>query len=137
MVLELKRLLEQIPPNQTVSALPANHDINMIIQQILIISTQATDQEGTMLEFSQKVVQPLFKTTTQLGCEVYVILLDQLGESSSQVIKEAIEWLVYTEDKVWWWYLFVYPSLTTFFQWKLNMPVISILLCTNLVLIAE
>ena len=89
-----------MPPAQTASSLPANHDISLLIRQILVIASQAADREETMLAFSQKVVQLLYKAPTQLGREVYAVLLDRLCEASAQVSKEAIEWLVYAEDEV-------------------------------------
>lgn len=99
-MLELERSLEQAPIAQTASTLPANHDISVMIRQILIISNQVTDREETALAFSQKVVQFLYKAPNQLGREVYAILLDRLCEASNHVSKEAIDWLVYAEDEV-------------------------------------
>lgn len=49
---------------------------------------------------SQKIVQLLYKTTSQLGREMYVALLDQLCHSFEDVAKEAINWLIYAEDEV-------------------------------------
>lgn len=49
---------------------------------------------------SQKVVQLLYKTTSQLGREIYVAILDQLCHSFEDVAKEAITWLIYSEDEV-------------------------------------
>jgi hypothetical protein len=49
---------------------------------------------------SQKIVQLLYKTPSQLGREVYVALLDQLCQSFEEVAKEAITWLLYAEDEV-------------------------------------
>lgn len=49
---------------------------------------------------SQKIVQLLYKTPSQLGREIYVALLDQLCHSFEDVAKEAITWLVYAEDEV-------------------------------------
>ena len=62
---------------------------------------QTTEKDETALAFSQKVVQMLYKAPTQLGREVYAILLDRLCEASVQVNKEAIDWLLYAEDEVW------------------------------------
>ena len=49
---------------------------------------------------SQKTVQLLYKTSTQLGREIYVALLEQLCHSFEEVAKEAINWLIYAEDEV-------------------------------------
>lgn len=49
---------------------------------------------------SQKIVQLLYKTSSQLGREIYVALLDQLCHSFEEVAKEAITWLLYAEDEV-------------------------------------
>jgi CCR4-NOT transcription complex subunit 1 len=49
---------------------------------------------------SQKIVQLLYKTTSPLGREVYVAILDQLYHNFENVAKEAITWLLYAEDEV-------------------------------------
>ena len=49
---------------------------------------------------SQKIVQHLYKTSTQFGRDIYVALLEQHCQSYDEVAKEAINWLVYAEDKV-------------------------------------
>ncbi|KAF9513935.1 hypothetical protein BS47DRAFT_1362032 [Hydnum rufescens UP504] len=119
-IIELERLLDQMPPTQAASSLPANHDISLLIRQILVTASQAADREDTMLAFSPKVVQLLYKAPTQLGREVYAALLDRLCETSAQVSKEVIEWLVHAED-----------------ERKFNDPVTALLLKSNLVPIME
>lgn len=96
---ELERLLEQMPPSQTASTLPPSHHISLSIRQIILIAGQAVDREETALAFSQKAVQLLYKAPTQLGREVYAVLLDRLCDSSPQVSREATEWLLYAEDE--------------------------------------
>ena len=49
---------------------------------------------------SQKIVQLLYKTPSQLGREIYAALLDQLCHTFDDVAKEAITWLIYAEDDV-------------------------------------
>ena len=58
------------------------------------------DRRQTPLAMSQKVVQLLYKTTSQLGREIYVAILDQFCHSFEDVAKEAITWLFYSEDEV-------------------------------------
>jgi CCR4-NOT transcription complex subunit 1 len=136
-IIELERLLDQMPPTQTASSLPANHDISLLIRQILVTASQAADREETMLAFSQKVVQLLYKAPTQLGREVYAALLDRLCEASAQVSKEAIEWLVYAEDEVSVHCCAGDLGGNDVLQRKFNVPVTALLLKSNLVPIAE
>lgn len=60
----------------------------------------SADRQRTPLFMSQKIVQLLYKTPSQLGREIYVTLLDQLCHSYEDVAKEAINWLIYAEDEV-------------------------------------
>jgi CCR4-NOT transcription complex subunit 1 len=87
-------------PNQTLATLPPNHDIRHLVRQTMLLAEEAIDRERTPLMMSQKIVQLLFKTTSSLGREVYVALLDQLCHSFEDVAKEAITWLLYADDEV-------------------------------------
>jgi CCR4-NOT transcription complex subunit 1 len=87
-------------PIQSLSALPPNHDIRHLVGQIIRLSSECEDPRRTPLLMSQKIVQLLYKTPSQLGREVYVALLDQLCHSFEDVAKEAITWLLYAEDEV-------------------------------------
>jgi CCR4-NOT transcription complex subunit 1 len=87
-------------PNQTLATLPPNHDIRHLVRQTMLLAEEAADRERTPLMMSQKIVQLLFKTTSSLGREVYVALLDQLCHSFEDVAKEAITWLLYADDEV-------------------------------------
>jgi len=86
-------------PNQALTALPPNHDIRHLVRQIMLLADEATDRERTPLMISQKIVQLLYKTSSPLGREVYVALLDQLCRNFEDVAKEAITWLLYAEDE--------------------------------------
>ncbi|KAF9508188.1 hypothetical protein BS47DRAFT_1397968 [Hydnum rufescens UP504] len=83
-IIELERLLDQMPPTQAASSLPANHNISLLIRQIFVTASQVADREDTVLAFLQNVVQLLYKAPTQLRHEVYAALLDRLCETSAQ-----------------------------------------------------
>jgi len=87
-------------PNQSLAALPSNHDIRHLVRQIILLAEEAADRDRTPLMMSQKIVQMLYKTNSSLGREVYVALLDQLCRLFEDVAKEAITWLLYAEDEV-------------------------------------
>ncbi len=87
-------------PNQTFSLLPQNHDVRHLVRQVIYLTLESADRARTPLAFSQKIVQLLYKTPTQLGRDVYVTLLDQLCRTYEDVAKEAINWLLYAEDEV-------------------------------------
>jgi CCR4-NOT transcription complex subunit 1 len=99
MMRDLEGVMVQLPI-QSLTALPPNHDIRHLVRQILFLATEAEDRHRTPLLMSQKIVQLLYKTPSQLGREVYVALLDQLCQSFEEVAKEAITWLLYAEDEV-------------------------------------
>lgn len=71
-----------------------------MVRQVLYIAAESVDHHRTPLLMSQKIVQLLYKTSSQLGREIYVALLDQLCHSFEEVAKEAITWLLYAEDEV-------------------------------------
>jgi CCR4-NOT transcription complex subunit 1 len=87
-------------PIQSLAALPANHEIRHIVGQILFLAQESLDRNKTALLMSQKIVQLLYKTTSQLAREIYVALLDRLCQTFEDVAKEAITWLLYAEDEV-------------------------------------
>ncbi|KAF9036996.1 Not1-domain-containing protein [Hymenopellis radicata] len=79
---DLESVMIQIP-NQTFSLLPQNHDVRHLVRQVIYLTLESADRARTPLAFSQKIVQLLYKTPTQLGRDVY----------------EAINWLLYAEDE--------------------------------------
>ncbi|KII88902.1 hypothetical protein PLICRDRAFT_109994 [Plicaturopsis crispa FD-325 SS-3] len=95
---DLEAVMVQLPI-QSLAALPPNHDIRHLVRQILFLAAESVDRARTPLHMSQKIVQLLYKTPSQLGREVYVALLDQLCHSFEDVAKEAITWLLYAEDE--------------------------------------
>jgi CCR4-NOT transcription complex subunit 1 len=96
---DLEGLIVQLPI-QSLAALPPNHDLRHLVRQILFVAANSVDRHRTPLHMSQKIVQLLYKTSSQLGREIYVALLDQLCHSFEDVAKEAITWLLYAEDEV-------------------------------------
>ncbi|KZT44176.1 Not1-domain-containing protein [Sistotremastrum suecicum HHB10207 ss-3] len=116
---ELEMLVTQFP-NQPLSALPVAHEVKQLIRQILFCAAQSTDRDKVALQMSQRIVQHLYKTASQLGREAYVTILDQLCRSFPEVQKEATEWLIYAED-----------------ERKYNVPVTVTLLRSGLIPVAQ
>lgn len=87
-------------PYQSLTQLPGNHEIRLLVRQILFLAVESTDRRQTPLHMSQKIVQLMYKTTSQLGREIYVAILDQLCHTFEEVAKEAITWLIYSDDEV-------------------------------------
>lgn len=119
-------------PNQTLATLPPNHDIRHLVRQTMLLAEEAVDRERTPLMMSQKIVQLLYKTTSSLGREVYVALLDQLCHSFEDVAKEAITWLLYADDEVCYFYVDLH-FCSTFSQRKYNVAVTVVLLRSGLI----
>ncbi|KAG8902291.1 hypothetical protein FRB99_004653 [Tulasnella sp. 403] len=88
---DVERLIGNGNLNQT--------EVQNYLRQVLQLASRSMDRDEMALAFSQKAVQLLFKATTQLGREVYVILLQKLCEAWPKVAKEAIDWLLYAEDE--------------------------------------
>ncbi|KAL0577902.1 CCR4-NOT core subunit cdc39 [Marasmius crinis-equi] len=101
MVRDLEALVTQLPM-QSLVQLPTNHDVRFLVRNILSAADSAGDRSRTPLQISQKIVQLLYKTPTNLGREVFVALLENLCQSFDEVAKEAITWLLYAEDERKW-----------------------------------
>ncbi|EJF62472.1 Not1-domain-containing protein [Dichomitus squalens LYAD-421 SS1] len=119
LVRDLEAVLIQLPI-ASLAALPPNHEVRHLVRQILFIAADSIDRSRTPLLMSQKIVQLLYKTPSQLGREIYVALLDQLCHSFEEVAREAITWLIYAED-----------------ERKFNVPVTVTLLRSGLVTISQ
>lgn len=87
-------------PYQSLAQLPAGHEIRILVRQIILLAAESADRRQTPLHMSQKIVQLMYKTTSQLGREIYVAILDQLCHAFEEVAKEAISWLIYSDDEV-------------------------------------
>lgn len=120
-------------PFTTLAAVPMNHEIRTYVHRILALAVETPDRVRTPLAMSQKIVQYLFKTSSQLGREIYVTLLEQLCQSFEEVAKEAITWLIYAEDEVGFCFCRSLPVLTMYLQRKFNIPVTVTLLRSSLV----
>ncbi|KAJ4501745.1 Not1-domain-containing protein [Lentinula lateritia] len=97
MTRDLEALFAQLPVN-SLAVLPPNHDVRYLIRNILNAANMG-ERQRTPLQMSQKIVQLLYKTSSALGREVYVALLQQLCNAFEDVAKEAITWLLYAEDE--------------------------------------
>jgi CCR4-NOT transcription complex subunit 1 len=99
MAKELEAVVGQLPV-QSLAMLPPTHSIRQVLRQILFLAAGSAESPRTALQMSQKIVQLLYKTPSQLGREIYVALLEQLCRSFENVANEAINWLIYAEDEV-------------------------------------
>ncbi|KAG6854973.1 hypothetical protein C0991_009796 [Blastosporella zonata] len=96
---DLEAIMLQLPLQSHEAPPPANPDIRHIVTQILALANEAGDRQRTPLMMSQKIVQLLYKTPTQLGRDVYVALLARLCSQFEDVEREALTWLLYAEDE--------------------------------------
>nr|ODN93295.1 CCR4-NOT transcription complex subunit 1 [Cryptococcus depauperatus CBS 7841] len=94
---EIQKAIIQTPAS-SITALPAEHELRGLIKATIIVANQSVHRENTTLAIAQKVVQLLYRSTTQLGREVYVYLLQQLCDLSAKVNREVKQWLIYAED---------------------------------------
>lgn len=95
---ELESLFLMAAAQHGGEALQSSQEIRLFIRQILYLAQQSSDREETALAFSQKIVQLLYKSSSPLAREVYVVILGRLCEQSTKVAKEATDWLLYAED---------------------------------------
>ncbi|GAA5929761.1 CCR4-NOT core subunit CDC39 [Sporobolomyces koalae] len=115
--------LEKALASETAAALtgvPQESDVRRIVQQIPLIAAASASRDETVLGCSQKVVQLMYRSSTTLGRDAYVFLLDRLCAISTKVAKEVSAWLLYAED-----------------ERKFNVPVTVALLQTRFIQLAE
>ncbi|CEP18731.1 hypothetical protein [Parasitella parasitica] len=98
MLLELNRLIRQSGLG-SISLLPPNHDICLLIRQIPLLVSQSASPLQTMITFVEKVVLMLYQSTTAFALEVYTMFLQSLFEISGEVTKETLSWLIYADDE--------------------------------------
>lgn len=99
LVAEVEKYVAQTPA-PTLGVVPANHELRSLITAVVVVANQSANREQMTLAISQKVVQLLYKCSSQLGREVYVLMLQQLCDLVPKVNKEVKQWLIYAEDVV-------------------------------------
>lgn len=87
-------------PFPTLSTVPPNHELHSLVPFLRTILQECTDRLRAPLLMSQKIVQLLYKTPSQVGRDVYVTLLKELCKEYAEVKKEATNWLIFAEDEV-------------------------------------
>lgn len=80
--------------------LPSDSDILLVLSQLPILVTRSVNPDDAALSGSQKVVQLLYRSETDLAREAYAALLERLCALSDKVAREVIAWLIYAEDEV-------------------------------------
>ncbi|CAO3592130.1 unnamed protein product [Absidia cylindrospora] len=83
----------------TFSLLPPNHDICLVMRQIPLLISQSLHPQQTMLTFVEKIIYMLYKSNTTLALEAYTVFLQSLFDTSPEVGREALLWLVYADDE--------------------------------------
>ncbi|KEI41517.1 uncharacterized protein L969DRAFT_58634 [Mixia osmundae IAM 14324] len=79
--------------------LPQDHDIFVVVSQIVLTAGRSSNRDETTLAYSQKVVQLLYRSETSLAREVYATLLERLCTVSVKAAREVTSWLVYADDE--------------------------------------
>lgn len=76
-----------------------NVEIRELEQQIPALILQSSNRDDLTLSFSQKVVQLLYKSDSDIAREAYIHILERLCELSLKAAKEVTAWLIYAEDE--------------------------------------
>ena len=98
LVLELNTLANQyhLP---SFDALPAQHDIRLIIREILLAVMSSYDKAEIVRELAQRLMHLLYRSETQLAIETHVVLLDRLCEISPEVAQQVKAWVGRADDE--------------------------------------
>ncbi|KAI9491135.1 CCR4-Not complex component, Not1-domain-containing protein [Zychaea mexicana] len=80
-------------------SLPAQHDIRLIIREILLLVMSSYDKTEIVRELAQRLMQLLYRSETQLAIETHVVLLDRLCEISPEVAQQVKAWIGRADDE--------------------------------------
>ncbi|KAI9268000.1 CCR4-Not complex component, Not1-domain-containing protein [Phascolomyces articulosus] len=80
-------------------ALPAQHDIRLIIREILLMVMSSYDKADIVRELAQQLMHLLYRSETQLAIETHVVLLDRLCEISPEVAQQVKAWIGRADDE--------------------------------------
>ncbi|KNC97024.1 CCR4-NOT core subunit CDC39 [Spizellomyces punctatus DAOM BR117] len=94
-------LEQQVLQNSTatLATLPAQHEIRILMRDILLLLSHSFNRDEIALLFAQKVVQLLYKNNSPIGREVYMHLLEKMCDVSKRLAKEIKDWLLYHDDE--------------------------------------
>ena len=95
---ELDKHLNETP-NLTLAMLPSNQEIRSLMEQLPLLLSQSPSLEEFSLVFSQKIVQLIYKNTSDVVRSAYVLILKKFCEMSKPLLKEIREWFLYNEDE--------------------------------------
>ncbi|KAJ1653643.1 CCR4-NOT core subunit cdc39 [Dispira simplex] len=118
-VSELDKLVTQTQIN-TLAELPQKHDIRLLMAEVVMLVIRSAQRHVTALDFTQVIVQLLFKNEGNLSREVFVVLLDKICRLSPKALREVTHWLTYADD-----------------ERKYNIPVTVALIRARLINLAE
>ena len=119
LLVEIEKALISTPVDSS-SQLPPNSELRPLVQEVAITAYQTSNSEDAALQFSQRIVQLLYRSDNHLGREVYVTILQHLCDISIRAAKEVTAWLVFSED-----------------DRKFNVPVTLLLIRTRLIHVEE
>ncbi|TPX41510.1 hypothetical protein SeLEV6574_g06049 [Synchytrium endobioticum] len=119
-IIELEKFAGSQSVAMTLASLPPQHELRTALKAVPSLVTQAYQREEAALLFSQRVVQLLYKTESNLAREMYIVLLERLFELSKTAAKEVNAWLLYADE-----------------ERKYNVPVTAALIRSHLVNVPE
>jgi len=97
---EVEQVLQQIPDHQHFAMLPQQHPLRALGRQIESLASQSASSDDILMQFSQRVTHALFKAATQVGRDFYTAMLERVCTQSIPVAKEAVLWLLNSDDEV-------------------------------------
>lgn len=96
---DIERIVAQAPAH-SISGLPTEHELRGLIANVKMLATHSSNRDAATRIIAQKVVQFLYKSTTNLGREAHTLTLQQLCEAAPTVNQEVRDWLLHVDDKV-------------------------------------
>ncbi|CAO3672991.1 unnamed protein product [Umbelopsis ramanniana] len=81
------------------SEIPPGHDITLFIRQMPAIIANTSDPASLALSLSQKTVNALYSSHSQLQRDCYSSLLHVLCQAFPKILKELNSWITYSNDE--------------------------------------
>ncbi|KAI8142365.1 CCR4-Not complex component, Not1-domain-containing protein [Fennellomyces sp. T-0311] len=80
-------------------SLPAQHNIRLIIREVLLLVMSSFDKTEIVRDLAQRLMHLLYRSETQLAIETHVVLLDRLCEISPEVAQQVKAWIGRVDDE--------------------------------------
>eukprot|EP00850_Spirogloea_muscicola_P015627 SM000121S26024 [mRNA] locus=s121:298001:312953:- [translate_table: standard] len=86
-------------PQATFTALPSEHEIRVLVQEITDVMLQSVTRDEVALAIAQKVFKILYETSNLAHSTIYIAILEHVCDICKLVVKELTSWVIYSHEE--------------------------------------